>query len=80
MKDLVIKGKRIINELIILASLFILSFIINITGIIIHDTAWIELLSQLHVVFILTLVLYILLWVVRLIINFVVWPFRKKRK
>lgn len=80
MKDLVIKGKRIRNELIILASLFILSFIVNIIGIIIHDTSWIELLSQLHVVLILTLVLYVLLWLVRLIIYFVVWPFRKKKE
>jgi len=78
MKDLVINGKRIIKELIILASLFILSFIINVIAILIHDTEWIELLSQLHVVLILTLVLYALLWLVRLVIYFVIFPFRKK--
>jgi hypothetical protein len=78
MKDLVIKGKRIIKELIILAALFILSFIINVIGIIMHDTDWIELLSQLHVVIILTLVLYALVWLVRLVIYFVIFPFRKK--
>ena len=80
MKDLVIKGKSIRNELIILAALFILSFIINVIGIIIHDTDWIELLSQMHVVLILTLVLYMLLWLVRLIVYFVISPFRKKRE
>ncbi|MGM0667071.1 MAG: hypothetical protein ACQETA_07090 [Bacteroidota bacterium] len=79
MKDLVIKGSRIRRELIILAALFTFSFILNIIGIIKHDTNWLELLSQLHVVLILTLVLYVLLWIVRLIIYFVVWPFRKKR-
>lgn len=80
MKDLLIKGKSIRNELIILAALFILSFIINVIGIIIHDTDWIELLSQMHVVLILTLVLYVLLLLVRLIVYFVIFPFRKKRE
>lgn len=80
MKDLVIKGKRIRKELIILAVLFTLSFIMNVIGIIKHDTGWTELLSQLHVVLILTLVLYVLLWPVRLIIYFVVFPFRKKKE
>ena len=80
MKDLIIRGSSIKRELIIFAALFALSFILNIIGIIKHDTGWIELLSQLHVVFILTLVLYVLLWMVRLIIYFVVWPFRNKKE
>ncbi len=79
MKDLVIKGKWIRRELIILAVLFLASVITNIIGIVKHDTNWIEMLSQIHVVLILTMVLYILLWLVRLIIYAVIFPFRKKK-
>ena len=61
MKDLVIKGKWIKRELIVLAVIFFISVIINMTGIIKHNTEWIEMLSQLHVVIILTIVLYALI-------------------
>ena len=80
MKDLVIRGNWLKKELIIFASTFIFAFIVNIIGIIKHNTQWIELVSQLHVVFILAVVLYILLWLVRLIIYVVILPFRKKNK
>ncbi len=79
MKDLVIKGKWIRRELIILAVLFLVAIITNVIGIIIHDTRWIEIISQIHVVLILTLVLYVLLWLVRLIIYAVILPFKKKK-
>ncbi|MEA1887211.1 MAG: hypothetical protein U9N72_08390 [Bacteroidota bacterium] len=78
MKDLVIKGKWIKRELIILAALFLAAVIANLIGIVKHDTRWIEMLSQLHVVLILTLVFYVLLWLVRLIIYVLILPFRKK--
>jgi hypothetical protein len=79
MKDLVIKGKWIKRELIVLAVLFVSAVIINIIGIVKHGTQWIELLSQLHVVIILTLLLYVLLWLVRLIIYAVSLPFKRKK-
>ncbi len=79
MKDLVIKGKWIRRELIILAVLFLVAIITNIIGIIKHDTRWIEIISQIHVVLILTLVLYVFLWLVRLIIYAVILPFKKKK-
>ena len=77
MKDLVIKGKWIKRELIVLAVIFFIAVIINIIGIIQHNTEWIEMLSQLHVVIILTIVLYALIWLLRLLIYVVVLPFRK---
>lgn len=77
MKDLVIKGKWIKRELIVLAVIFFISVIINMTGIIQHNTEWIEMLSQLHVVIILTIVLYALIWLPRLLIYVVILPFRK---
>ncbi len=78
MKDLVIKGKWIKRELVLLAVIFLLAVIINIIGIVKHDTRWIEMLSQMHVVLILTLLVYALIWLVRLIIFVVMLPFRKK--
>jgi len=79
MKDLVIKGKWLRRELVILAVLFLAAIITNVIGIVKHDTRWIEMLSQLHVVLILTLILYVLLWLVRLIIYAIMLPFRKKK-
>jgi len=78
MKDVVIKGKWIKRELILLAVIFFLALIINMIGIVKHDTRWIEMLSQIHVVLILTLLVYALVWLVRLIIFVVILPFRKK--
>jgi len=78
MKDVVIKGKWIKRELILLAVIFLLAVIVNIIGIVKHDTRWIEMLSQMHVVLILTLLVYALIWLVRLIIFVVILPFRKK--
>ena len=78
MKDVVIKGKWIKRELILLAVIFLMAMIINIIGIVKHDTRWIEMLSQMHVVLILTLLVYALIWLVRLIIFVVILPFRKK--
>jgi len=78
MKDLVIKGKWIRRELIILSILLLIAVIINIIGIVQHNTKWIELLSQLHVVVLLTIILYVLLWVIRLIIILISLPFKKQ--
>lgn len=78
MKDLVIKGKWLKRELIFLALIFLLALIVNVIGIVKHDTKWIEMLSQIHVVIILTLILYFLMWLIRLIIFVVILPFRRK--
>lgn len=68
MKDLVIKGKWIKRELIVLLVLLLVSVVTNAVGIIKHDTEWIEMLSQIHVVVLLTMVLYVLTGLIRLII------------
>ncbi|HCC70329.1 MAG TPA: hypothetical protein DEQ09_04150 [Bacteroidales bacterium] len=80
MKDLVIKGKWLKRELIILAAVFLLAVIINIIGIVQHDTKWIEMISQLHVVIILTVILYVLLWIIRSVIYVLVLPFKRKKE
>lgn len=79
MKDLVIKGKWIKRELIVLLVLLLVSVITNAVGIIKHDTEWIEMLSQLHVVVLLTMVLYVLTGLIRILIYLIIMPFRAKK-
>lgn len=79
MKDLVIKGKWIKRELIVLLVLLLISVITNAVGIIKHDTEWIEMLSQLHVVVLLTMVLYVLTGLIRILIYLIIMPFRAKK-
>ena len=74
MKDILIKGNRIKREVIIIVFCFVLALILNVVGIIIHGTEWKELLTQLHVVVILTFVIYLLLWFIRFIIWIVALP------
>jgi hypothetical protein len=72
-RDTVITGKRKKQELIIYALCFAAAFIFNIVGIIIYQTPAIELLTQLHVVFLLSWVFYFLVAVFRLL----VWVVKK---
>lgn len=66
MKDIVIEKKLFLRELLILLTLFIVVNIVNIYSIIKYDTSWFELISQLHIVLIITLLLYLLISVFRL--------------
>ncbi|KUO60215.1 hypothetical protein APF79_00965 [bacterium BRH_c32] len=66
MKDIVIEKKLFIRELLVLLALFIVVNIVNIYSIIKYDTSWFELISQLHLVLIITLLLYLLISVFRL--------------
>ena len=78
MKDITIKAKTIKRELYFLLLSFALAFIMNIVGIAKHGTQWKELITQIHVVLILTFIIYLLLWFVRLLAMLVLRPFRKK--
>ena len=80
MKDLLIKGKWIKRELVLLTAIFIVAVLLNALGIIIHGTRWIEMLSQLHVVIILSFIIYLLILILRLIIYAVSLPFRRKQE
>ncbi|TVQ73703.1 MAG: hypothetical protein EA363_02865 [Balneolaceae bacterium] len=67
MKDIVIKAKVVKRELMVLLAAFVLSFLLNIYAIIVYDGQWSELLTQFHVVILLTLFLYFLALLIRLI-------------
>lgn len=77
MKDIVIKGKWIERELYILLLCLVVAFAVNIAGIAIHDTEWKELVTQLDVVVLLSLVIYLLAWVIRLILLAIFIPLKK---
>ncbi len=65
MKDIRIKGTRIRKELKIWAALIFTAFLINLYAILIHDGEWIELVTQLHIVLMLSFILYLLIVLLR---------------
>ena len=71
MKDILISTSRIKKELTWLIGSFIFSIIFNVYSIIRYDTAWKELFTQIHVLLILTLLVYFLLLLLRLLVGLV---------
>jgi hypothetical protein len=67
MKDIQIKGETIKREIIILLVLFSVAFLLNIFSIAIYKTSWSELYKEFYIVIILTFVLYVIIWPVRLL-------------
>ena len=67
MKDIVVKEKVIRRELILLGMMFLVAILMNVYAIVVHLGQWTELVSQLHVVGFLTLFLYALILLIRLI-------------
>ena len=68
MKDVIITGKKIKKELIILLISFVAAFLLNIYAISKYETDWAEMLGQLHVVLAIALIIYLIVVVLRLII------------
>jgi len=77
MKDILIKGSRIKKELVYWTGSFIAAVIINIYSIIKYNTGWSEVISQLHIVFLLSLFTYILLITIRGLIHIIKLWFSK---
>ncbi len=67
MKEIVIKANVIKRELILLGVMFVVANLMNMYAIVIHDGRWSELLSQLHIVVLLTLFLYLLVLLIRML-------------
>lgn len=68
MKEIRIKVTSIIREVVIWVALLIAAFFTNVYAISTYDGQWSELFSQLHVVFIISAVYYVLLVLLRLIV------------
>ncbi|MBR0299047.1 MAG: hypothetical protein IJQ93_01870 [Bacteroidales bacterium] len=78
MKDLVIKRAALHREMCILAVLLLLAEIVNLAAIIHFGRPAVELLSQLGYVVLLALVVYMALWIVRIIVYLIVKIFKTK--
>jgi len=68
MKDIVITARRIRLELYMLFASFVIAELVNIYAIVKYDTPWCEAFSQIGFVIILTAVIYVLHWLVRLLV------------
>ena len=67
MKDIVVRSRVIRRELMLLGVMFLVAFLMNVYAIVVHQGQWSELLTQLHVVVLLTLFLYVLVLLIRLV-------------
>ena len=73
-----IKSQTIKREILFLLLSFLLSVSMNVVGIAKHGAQWKDLLTNIHVVLILTLIIYFLIWLVRLLVILVLRSLRKK--
>ncbi len=71
MKDITISGKRIRTEMRWLLGCFMAAIIFNVYSIIRFKTSWAEFFTSLHVLLILSLVLYVLLLFLRGLVTLV---------
>lgn len=69
MKDLKIEGTSIIRELLMWGLFFIIAFLTNVFAISFYEGQWSELYSQLHIVFILSIVYYFVALLIRGLIS-----------
>jgi hypothetical protein len=68
MKDIIITGKRLKHELMILLISFIISFILNIGAIIFYKTPWTEIITSIFYVITFTVALYVAWIIIRALI------------
>lgn len=76
MKDVTLKGSSIIREIRIWLVLLLVAFLTNIYAIISYNGHWAELITQWHVVLILSVVLYAFLWIFRGLVRGVLFVIR----
>ena len=65
MSDIRIKISSVKKEALIWVILVLAGFLMNVYAIILYDGKWSELYSQLHIVLLLSVVLYVLLVIIR---------------
>ena len=79
MNDIVISACRIRREGLFAAAAFIVAFAANIYAVIHFERPWIEILSQLGYVVVMAAMIYILLWIPRLLVALVLRILRRRR-
>ena len=79
MKDIIITSKKLKQERNIFLLSFLLAFIINVIAIIIYSRPWIEIISQIGYVIVISFFIYLILWIPRGILIFFTHLFRRKK-
>jgi hypothetical protein len=80
MKDITISGKRIRTELRWLLVCFMAAIIFNVYAIIRYKTSWAEFITSIHVLLILSGVLYVMLLFLRGLVTLILRFSARKRK
>lgn len=78
MKDIIIGSQRIKKEITLLVVCFAMAFFINIAAIIIYQTPWMEVFTQVGYVVILTISFYLILLLIRFVMKLFSVIFRRK--
>jgi len=78
MKNIIIPGRRIARELLILIGCVVIALVVNIYAILKYKTEWKELVTTLHITIVLGVIIYIALGIVRLILAGAARLFRRK--
>lgn len=68
MKDIIITSQTIKRERNIYLVCFALSFVINIIAIVLYTRPWTEAFTQLGYVFVISILIYFLLWIPRVLL------------
>lgn len=78
MKDIVITSRTIKRELFVILGCFLAAFCLNLGAIIHYHHPAVELVSQIGYVVVISVVLYFILWIVRLVVLALLSIFRKR--
>lgn len=78
MKDILIKGTTIKREIIFYLASLLIAILLNVYSIWKFGTEWNELFTQFFVVLILSFVIYLLLWPLRLLVRLIFRALRGK--
>ena len=79
MKDIIISSRKIKREKNLYLICFLLSFVINIIAILVYTRPWTEMFTQLGYALVMSLFIYFMLWIPRLLIIGLHLLFRKKK-
>ena len=79
MKEIIITSKKLKQERNIYLLSFLIAFIINGIAIIVYSRPWIEIISQIGYVIVISFFIYLILWIPRVILIFSARLFRRKK-
>ena len=79
MKDIIITSQKLKRERNIYLLSFILAFIVIVIAIIVYSRPWIEVISQIGYVIVISIFIYFILWIPRGILSVLIRLFRRKK-